>query len=231
MAEINARREARRRRILENSESRLRRITGRDNPDEISGNIDSQVKSDNPKEWNFQEDVRNGICNIANNTKLQDYNITHENTKFDDEHESFLNDNDTSDNDTFTSEQPSKSKSMLHTLLLNRINFVFLAGIVNILLVLNLDKLFGQTVIIPYLLLMVGRLYSCTTLYEARDGTLLIAALILCNVKPRLIHIFKVTYTLFTVILNDFGLYMFSFVLIRYAISYYYYNDIVPRNV
>jgi len=37
MAEINAKREARRRRILENSESRLHRITGRVNPIEIKG--------------------------------------------------------------------------------------------------------------------------------------------------------------------------------------------------
>lgn len=37
MAETNARREARRRRILENSEIRLRKITTRNNADEIEG--------------------------------------------------------------------------------------------------------------------------------------------------------------------------------------------------
>jgi len=44
MAEINARREARRRRILENSENRLRKITGRINPDEIKGKYNQYVK-------------------------------------------------------------------------------------------------------------------------------------------------------------------------------------------
>jgi len=44
MAEINARREARRRRILENSENRLRKITGRVNPDEIKGKYNQHVK-------------------------------------------------------------------------------------------------------------------------------------------------------------------------------------------
>lgn len=88
-----------------------------------------------------------------------------------------------------------------------------------------------QTVIIPYMVLMVIRLYSCTTLHEAQDGSLLVAALILCNVKPRLIYIFKILYTLFTIILNDFSLYMFSFVLMRYVITrYYYYNDTVTIN-
>lgn len=78
---------------------------------------------------------------------------------------------------------------------------------------------------------MVGRLYSCTTLHEAQDGSLLVAALILCNVKPRLIYIFKVSLTLFTTILNDFGLYMFSFILMRYVIVRYHYSTAtVPIN-
>lgn len=78
---------------------------------------------------------------------------------------------------------------------------------------------------------MMARLYSCTTLHEVQDGSLLVAALILCNIKPRLIYIFKVSFTLFTTILNDFSLYMFSFVLMRYIISrYYYYNDTVSIN-
>lgn len=69
---------------------------------------------------------------------------------------------------------------------------------------------------------MVGRLYSCTALHEVQDGNLLVAALILCNVKPRLIHILKVSLTLLTTVLGDFGLYMFSFVLMRYVIVRYH---------
>ncbi|XP_011705197.1 PREDICTED: uncharacterized protein LOC105460443 [Wasmannia auropunctata] len=224
MAEINARREARRRRILENSESRLRRITGRVNPGEIEDN-EPRVESDSLKaESNFEEDnIRNGVYNINSDTKLQDC------ARFDDRHESFLN--DTSDKNTHSPEQESKSKFMLSTLLLNRVTFILLAGIVNILLVLKLDNLFGQAVIIPCLLLIVGRLYRRMTLHEAQEhGNLLAAALVLCNVKPRLIYIFKVSYTLFTVVLNDFGLYMFSFVLMRYTIIRYYYNAAIPIN-
>jgi len=91
--------------------------------------------------------------------------------------------------------------------------------------------IYSQAVIIPYLLLMMGHLYSCTTLYEAQDNSLLVIALMLCNVKPRLIYIFKVSFALFTTILNDFCLYMFSFILMRYIIIlYYYYNAAVPTN-
>ncbi|KYQ56579.1 hypothetical protein ALC60_04494 [Trachymyrmex zeteki] len=224
MAEVNARREARKRRILENSESRLRRITGRVNSVEIKDN-DPQVESNGLKaDSNFGEDnVRNGVCNVSSDTKLKNC------TRFDNRHESFLN--DISNKNIHSSEQASKSEFMSYTLLFSCVSFILLAGIVNILFVLKLDYLFGQAVIIPYLLLTMGRLYSCTTLYEAQDNSLLVIALMLCNVKPRLIHIFKISFALFTMILNDFCLYMFSFVLMRYIIiRYYYYNPAVPTN-
>lgn len=89
---------------------------------------------------NFEDDnIKNGICNINSNTELQDY------ARFDEEHESFLN--DTSNKDISLSEQVSKPKFILYTLLLNRLNLVLLAGIVNILLVLKFDHLFGQVYI------------------------------------------------------------------------------------
>lgn len=217
MAETNARREARRRRILENSENRLRKITASNNA--------NKIKDDNPQmesnsflktEADLEEyNIRNGICNIDKEIESQD------STRFkDDKHENFLN--DTSDRSTCLSEQISKPKFMLHRLLFNRINFILLAGIVNILLMLKLDNYFGQAIIIPYLLLMMGRLYNYTSLLETQDSNLLFAALILCNIKPKLIYRFKISFALFTVILHDFGLYMFSFVLMRYVIIYYY---------
>lgn len=86
---------------------------------------------------NFKEDnIGNGVCNINSNTKLQDY------ARFDDGHKDFLN--DTSNKNIHSPEQISKSKFILYTLLFNRVNLVLLAGIVNILLVLKLDSLFGQ---------------------------------------------------------------------------------------
>jgi len=87
-------------------------------------------------ESNFEEDnVRNGVCKISDDMKLQDC------TRFNDRYEDFLND---TSNNIHSPGRTSKSKFMLHTLLLNRINFILLAGIVNILLVLRLDHLFGQ---------------------------------------------------------------------------------------
>lgn len=45
MADVNARREARRRRILENSGNRLRKITGRNDPDEIKGKYNEYLNT------------------------------------------------------------------------------------------------------------------------------------------------------------------------------------------
>lgn len=89
--------------------------------------------------------IRNGICNINKETELQDF------IRFkDDKHENFLN--DASDRSTCLSKQISKPKFMLHRLLFNRINFILLAGIVNILLILKLDNLFGQVILYNNLL-------------------------------------------------------------------------------
>lgn len=99
---------------------------------------DPRVESDSLKvESNFKEDnIGNGVCNINSNTKLQDC------ARFDGGHEDFSN--DISDKTIHSPGQISKSKLILHTLLFNRVNLVLLAGIVNILLVLKFDNLFGQ---------------------------------------------------------------------------------------
>lgn len=49
MADVNARREARRRRILENSGNRLRKITGRNDPDEIKGKYNKYLEAETYK--------------------------------------------------------------------------------------------------------------------------------------------------------------------------------------
>lgn len=222
MAETNARREARRRRILENSENRLRKITARNNPNETEDN-NPLVESDGIKTKSSLEEcnIINGTCNVGNKAeKLQDY------TRFNnDEHERFLDTSTTSDKDTCLpdTKQISNVEFILCTLLANRISLILLAGIVNILFVLKLDDWFGQAVLIPYSLLMLGRLYSCKKLHKIQDGSLLVAALMLCNIKPDLIYRFKVLYALFNIVLDDFSLYMFSFVLMRYIIICYYY--------
>lgn len=222
MADVNERREARRRRILENSGNRLRKITGRNDPDEIKDNS-LEIRGDSfEAESNLEQyNIRNGLC-INEEAESQDHPRISNN-----EQESYLSDND---KDTCLSEPVSKTELMLCAFLFNRISLILLAGIVNVLLVLKLDHLFGQAIIIPYLSLMLGRLYRCKQLQEVQNGSLLTAALILCNIKPKLIYRFKLSLTLFNLVLFDFCLYMFSFVLMRYVIISYYNNIEIQTN-
>lgn len=79
---------------------------------------------------------------------------------------------------------------------------------------------------------MIIRLCTSERLYGTRneDDDLLIAALILCNIKSDFIYRFKLLFRLFTTVINDFSLYIFSFVLMRYIIVCYY-DAKLPINI
>jgi len=82
--------------------------------------------------------IRNGTCNLTSEEELRNC------TRLDDKHENITNGPD--DEEKRISEPISKMEFILCTLLFNRINLVLLAGIVNILLLLKLDNLFGQVI-------------------------------------------------------------------------------------
>ncbi|OAD57028.1 Iron-sulfur protein NUBPL [Eufriesea mexicana] len=108
MEDINAKRNARMKRILENSEKRLLKITGRDNIYESKdlSSLTYSAATDIQKETSHPNinDEMSGIDSISKWTKT--------------------------------------SSSLLLT---NRINYILLAIIVNILLILQLDHLFGKS--------------------------------------------------------------------------------------
>lgn len=83
-------------------------------------------------------------CNIKNGIvceeKLQNYT-----TFNDDGRKSLLYDLENKGN--HASESINKMEFMLCTLLFNRINLILLAGIINILLLLKLNNLFGQVIL------------------------------------------------------------------------------------
>ncbi|XP_014476629.1 PREDICTED: uncharacterized protein LOC106745489 isoform X2 [Dinoponera quadriceps] len=261
MDDVSARREARRRRILENSESRLRKITSRcgpgsgetkdlvdetnikratrrqtgledledclhtnavrQNPDENKEDNKPQAKNDGVKSSLEEYTNKNGVCNIENNRHLHHYSIFNEN-KREELDERFSNDID--DRNTWPLDQVFDEKTYDEkscTYLSYPINLIILAAIVNILLVLKLDDWFGKAVFIPYLLLMMGRLCNFEKLQETKCSTLIsvLSTVILWKVKPSLTCKLKVLFILFSVIINDFCLYTFSFVLMHYFIS------------
>lgn len=148
MEDVNAKRNARRRRILENSEKRLLKITGKDDNKSKAQIIVKDIQ----KETSSLH-INNEISGIDN---------------------------------TF-----NWSKNSSPLLLTNRINYILLAIIVNILLILQLDHLFGKTITIPYFPIMLGRLYNYKNTREMQENNLLYTALILCNINPELTYRLK----------------------------------------
>ncbi|XP_029049904.1 uncharacterized protein LOC114879282 [Osmia bicornis bicornis] len=193
MEDINAKRDARRKRILENSEKRLLKITGRNSaivPEAPS------VHTDIPNQTYIPTDIENRTSHFGLNGKI-------------------------SVEGTVNTSTPLKQTSHILT---NRINYVLLAVIVNILLILQLDHLFGQTITIPYFPIMLGRLYNYKNMQEMQDNSLLYPALILCNIKPELTYQLKRFITIVHMILEDLALYIFSFTLIHYGLLYCLHN-------
>lgn len=54
---------------------------------------------------------------------------------------------------------------------------------------------------------------------ESQGSSMLMAALILCNIKPEIVHILKKILSFYSTALNDFAVYLTSFVLINWIIS------------
>ncbi|XP_076627519.1 uncharacterized protein LOC143344863 [Colletes latitarsis] len=191
MDDINARREARRRKILENSENRLLKLTGRNSYTQSEDKCNNDINDTNVFKF---DDIWNDIQTTSRN----DYDdIRTENIH----------------------NTPAHTKLLPLALLTNRINYVLLAFFVNILFLLELDYIFGKTITIPYLPIVMARLYSCKNTRETQYGSLLNAVLILCNIKPNLIYQFKKFVTILHIILGDLALYIFSFTLIYYIFS------------
>lgn len=183
MDDIKAKRDARRRRILENSEKRLSKITGREDNNELkSTNLNASSQTFEPI------DTEEEILYTNVNGQIPGLHCT-----------------------------PSRIKASTPSLLTNRINYILLAIVVNILLSLQLDYLFGKTITIPYFPIMLGRLYNYRHAREMQGNNLLYAALILCNIKPELTYQLKKLVTIVHMIFGDLALYLFSFTLIHYG--------------
>lgn len=105
-----------------------------------------------------EHNVRNGICVVNNEEKSQNHilndnahekffdniNITTE--IMEDMSSKYKKETNNIDKAIHSSEEVSKMEYKLYILLASRMNLILLAGIVNILLILQLDSWFGQVI-------------------------------------------------------------------------------------
>ncbi|KAI4486571.1 hypothetical protein M0804_005941 [Polistes exclamans] len=260
-----AKREARRRRILENSERRLQKITGKNEQNELedmlternpsniySNELDLEVNGISVNKKPFEDkndtlyfrgdnavinrdkkimesyfglnDVLNNYykCNDTANDQLDctnnKSNLNH--LDFCNESTEYMQEKNAEPN--YQMQNNVCNKSILpYNLLSNHISYIVLAVIANILLLFKMDHLFGKYILIPCIIMMLGRLYTHTNIQEPQHGSPLIATLILCNIKPVLTYRISKALSILTLIITDLALYIFSFTLIYCGITYY----------
>ncbi|KAK0088707.1 hypothetical protein PV325_010975 [Microctonus aethiopoides] len=261
MADIAARREARRRKILENSESRLLRISGQITKDDNTNNHETKCHKSNltssftnintneipsseslvNSSWDDPLDFDNEIteANLRTNVGTKKRNFTKEFVYNDNGiiHGQHQTNYKTAEiyNDTRYSKQNNVSLngndeknelSILTKILVNRSVYILLAAILNLMLILRAEHLFGTSIIVPFLLICLSRLWIIRRLnYNELNSTtnsMIFAALILCNVRPKIIYALKKLFNIVNQLINDLAIFIFSFVLIYYIISQYW---------
>lgn len=272
MADAAARREARRKRILENSENRLQRITGSNVTVRKEKLNNSSGPSSNSAATNLEHDnvtpdtnasPEPGISpnHIFDKTHLKDEDILiHKLTESDlrkrnirgssvddvldstnhavrNERFSPLNERQTHivNKDTNESDQEvnphdsirrvSTQTSFAYSVFASKWILVLFAAFVNVLYFSQLQHLYGKTILAPFFALMLARLHLDDSNSGGQSGSMLSAALILCNIRPELVHNLRWVMRIFKKITEEFAIYIFSYV-IFYNTAFSYWNDI-----
>ncbi|XP_051159059.1 uncharacterized protein LOC127280214 [Leptopilina boulardi] len=201
MAEAAAKREARRRKILENSQNRLEKITGR--------------VCDSP----IQE--RNGLS--ENRKGLFDFLAEGTSSENDNDLDSRLYprvQGDFGPRDNSRKSPPLSENSLIYKLLFGKLSYPLLALIVNIMFLLKWDNFFGKTVYAPYFALIVVHIIYHQKWSKLQGSNMLVAVLLLCNMNPKVINRLIKIITICKLIFQGLSLYLFSYSMMRWIISF-----------
>ncbi|KAH0557229.1 uncharacterized protein LOC123271358 [Cotesia glomerata] len=211
MADAAAKREARRRRILENSESRFQKISGRDTSDDIGNGISQEF---------FVEPAEEIVLpNLSNQDNCDFVSPVSRSTSYNSSEP--VNPEELANllRGTIGSTKPPKKPSLLNNFLFNRFIYAVLALIINFLIILKIDSPVGKSVITPFLLLLLPRVYILTTQENSPQENMMYAVLMLCNIRPSLISKLKNSYKIWSLVVDDFNIYIFSFVMFYFTIT------------
>ncbi|XP_043476726.1 uncharacterized protein LOC122507850 [Leptopilina heterotoma] len=199
MADVAAKREARRRKILENSQNRLEKITGR--------------VCDSPLERNGLSENRKGLFDfLADGTTQDDGGL--DNRLYPRVQGDFENSDNPRDS------PPLSENSLIYKLLFGKLSYPLLALIVNILFVLKLEDYFGQTIYVPYFALIVVHIIYHQRWSKLQGSNMLVAVLLLCNMNPKVINRLIKIITILKLIFQGLSLYVLSYSIMRWIISF-----------
>lgn len=79
-----------------------------------------------------------------------------------------------------------------------------------------------QSLIVPYLIIAITRICFEYKAEQSQESSMLVAALILCNIKPEIVHTLKKVLKLFNTFSQGFALYVTSFTIINWMISIFW---------
>ncbi|XP_034253835.1 uncharacterized protein LOC117652814 [Thrips palmi] len=224
MADAADRREARRRRILENSENRLRIISGLTKVDD-SGDLTQNIKDDGLTALPVEKeaDAFPTKSDVASYSSPLSYNKV----SFSEEVKHFQS---TSELDNHLTEpvippmsksigaslsQPQLPKSIVSTLLETRLYLVGLAIIVRLLLSSNHGYLFGDSIFVPLFTTQFVRYFGIAPYANSNSGGMINAALMLSGMSSRQINLLIKTLGFMKVFLTDFYIYFFTFMMVH----------------
>lgn len=198
MDDVAAKREARRRKILENSQNRLEKITGR--------------VCDTPLERNGSEN-RKGLFDFLTEGTQDDGGL--DNRLYPRVQGDFENRDNPRDS------PPLSENSLIYKLLFGKLSYPLLALIVNILFILKLEDYFGQTIYVPYFALIVVHIIYHQRWSKLQGSNMLVAVLLLCNMNPKVINRLIKIITILKLIFQGLSMYVLSFSIMRWIISFF----------
>ncbi|KAJ1522271.1 hypothetical protein ONE63_002573 [Megalurothrips usitatus] len=223
MSDAAARREARRRRILENSEDRLRMISGVVNADD-SGDSPANVHSVPPlgriEITNYPTEPTSVADSASPNDTLESRPIRRESLTSHVEHDEapakpFVPFNKNQSDSTL--QEIDESPSLITSCLAMRLHLVGLAVLVRLLFSTRYSSLFAESVFVPLFTVTLMKHFGVVPAPsngQAGSG-MLNAALILSGMPARQIGLLKNVMGAVTDFILDFYMYFFSFIVLH----------------
>ncbi|KAF7989979.1 hypothetical protein HCN44_008653 [Aphidius gifuensis] len=276
-----ARREARRRRILDNSESRLQKITGSTSPiinsnEEIKTGLSEPIlpkslnglnvneNSSSDTLWaptpdiehqEFERKFQQLQSQLCGENNLYDLSARLRQLTADAGHQNNLSDlstrlrqlNANSDSDDQVSNlidrineaglllSENKKNSTKTTTDNSKLSvflkfisgiwiYVVLAAIVNIMMIFKMENIFGTSIFVPFIIVFTIRIWLFIKAEPTQMDNMMMAALVIFRIRPKLMTSIKTFIKLSTVIFKELFFYIFSFVFIYTFISHYWLN-------
>ncbi|XP_046605552.1 uncharacterized protein LOC124298038 [Neodiprion virginianus] len=235
MADAIARREARRKRILENSETRLQRITSgqRIGHEDVHPDLTQPKNDDLVKTYLEHQDYVTLTESLPNNLHRREgssmddipalmnhivQNETQNNTVTNKVTNVPNNDNK---NASIKKVFQSADAGVLFSVFGNKWTLVLLAALVNILYLLQLQRFCGKDILVPFFTLVLVRLHLFENKAEMQGGNMLSAVLILCSVDPKLVRNLRWVMRICRKVVEEFSIYIFSFIVLHNVASLY----------